>query len=241
MDGGDGANARHCGSPAVHAGQLQLVGRNPALKLRRPKVDYESRTLGLDRNELGAFLVQAGLGSPRDHALASLLALNGLRIPEALGADVADLDFEGGHRTLKIVRKGGKHATIPLAPRTSTSVKDERAHLPRRQGRTHGPLRRRPHREALGPSGRDRQEDQPHCLRHSFTFIWRGGLLLVVRLPVPTSPLVLSLCRLLERQCVRLLLQHDAWRRIGRKATADDDRVRTARPRASRSLVQPWG
>ena len=87
--------------------------------MRRPKVDYESRTLGLDRNQLGAFLVQAGLGSPRDHALASLLALNGLRISEALAADVEDLDFERGHRRLKILREGGKRATIPLAPRTS--------------------------------------------------------------------------------------------------------------------------
>lgn len=39
-----------------------------------PKVDNEARTLGLHRNELGAFLVQAGLGSSRDHALASVLA-----------------------------------------------------------------------------------------------------------------------------------------------------------------------
>ncbi len=93
--------------------QEALIERNPAVNVRRPKVDYESRTLGLDRNELGAFLVQAGLGSPRDHALASLLALNGLRISEALGADIDDLDFERGHRTLKVVRKGGKHATIP--------------------------------------------------------------------------------------------------------------------------------
>ena len=44
--------------------QEQLVERNPTLNVRRPKVDYESRTLGLDRNELGAFLVQAGLGVP---------------------------------------------------------------------------------------------------------------------------------------------------------------------------------
>ncbi len=101
--------------------QEQFVQRNPALNVRRPKVDYESRTLGLDRKELGAFLVQAGLGSPRDHALASLLALNGLRISEALGADIDALDFERGHRTLKIVRKGGKHVTIPLAPRTRLS------------------------------------------------------------------------------------------------------------------------
>jgi site-specific recombinase XerD len=102
--------------------QEQLVERNPALNIRRPKVDYESRTLGLDRNELGAFLVQAGIASPRDHALASLLALNGLRISEALGADIEDLDFERGHRTLKVLRKGAKLVTIPLAPRTSRVV-----------------------------------------------------------------------------------------------------------------------
>ncbi len=48
--------------------------------------------------------------------------LNGLRISEALGADIEDLDFERGHRTLKVLRKGGKHVTIPLAPRTSRVV-----------------------------------------------------------------------------------------------------------------------
>jgi len=37
-------------------------------------------TTGLDRNELGALLVAAGLGSPSEHALISLLALNGLRV-----------------------------------------------------------------------------------------------------------------------------------------------------------------
>lgn len=102
--------------------QEQLVERNPALNVRRPKVDYESRTLGLDRNELGALLVQAGPGTARDHALISLLALNGLRISEVLGAEIGDLDYERGHRTLKIVRKGGKHVIIPLAPRTSRAV-----------------------------------------------------------------------------------------------------------------------
>ena len=65
--------------------QEQILARSPAAHVRRPKQDYESRTLGLDRNELGAFLVAAGLSSNRDHALASLLALNGLRISEALG------------------------------------------------------------------------------------------------------------------------------------------------------------
>jgi site-specific recombinase XerD len=99
-----------------------LLARNPATHVRRPKVDPDSHTLGLDRNELGALLVQAGLGSPRDHALISLLALNGLRISEALGTDIDDLDVDRGHRTLRIVRKGGKHAIIPLAPRSARAL-----------------------------------------------------------------------------------------------------------------------
>jgi integrase/recombinase XerD len=99
-----------------------VLNRNPAANVRRPKVDHESRTLGLDRNELGALLIQAGLGSTRDHALVSVLALNGLRISEALNADVADLNVERGHRTLRLVHKGGKHVTVPLAPRTARAL-----------------------------------------------------------------------------------------------------------------------
>ena len=99
-----------------------ILERNPTANVRRPKVDVESRTLGLDRNELVALLVQAGLGSERDHALISLLALNGLRIREALGADVESMDIDCGHRTLAIVRKGGKHVIIPLARRTARTL-----------------------------------------------------------------------------------------------------------------------
>jgi integrase len=76
----------------------------------------------LDRNELGALLVAAGLGSPAEHALISLLALNGLRISEAAGADIENLGTERGHRTLVITRKGGKVVTIPLAPRTARAI-----------------------------------------------------------------------------------------------------------------------
>jgi integrase len=55
------------------------------------------------------------------------LALNGLRISEALNADIVDLDVERGHRTLWIVRKGGQRVTVPLArerlePSTCTSA-----------------------------------------------------------------------------------------------------------------------
>ena len=45
----------------------------------------ESAILSI-RNELGALLVAAGLGPPGEHALISLLALNGLRVSETTGA-----------------------------------------------------------------------------------------------------------------------------------------------------------
>jgi site-specific recombinase XerD len=154
--------------------QEGLIERNPALNVRRPRVDYESRTLGLDRNELGAFLVQAGLGSPRDAALASVLALNGLRISEALNADVDDLDFERGHRTLKIVRKGGKHVTVPLAPRTSRVLDlyvGERASGPLFLGAGDGRMDRYAADRMVKRLARRAgitKAISPHSLRHSF-------------------------------------------------------------------------
>lgn len=83
---------------------------------------YESHATGLDRNDVGALLVTASLAGARDHALISLLALNGLRVSEATGADIERLAVERGHRTLTILRKGGKVVTIPLAPRTARAV-----------------------------------------------------------------------------------------------------------------------
>jgi integrase len=84
--------------------------------------EYEWHAIGPDRNELGALLVAAGLGPPAEHALISLLALNGLRVSEATGADIEALGVERGHRTLVISRKGGKVVTIPLAPRTARAI-----------------------------------------------------------------------------------------------------------------------
>src|SRR5215471_18169772 len=105
-----------------YAVEEELLDHSPAAHVRRPRLDYESRAVGLDRNELGALLVAAGLGSPAEHALISLLALNGLRVSEATGADIENLGVERGHRTLVITRKGGKVATIPLAPRTARAI-----------------------------------------------------------------------------------------------------------------------
>ena len=77
---------------------------SPAAHVRRPRLDYESHAVGLDRNELGALLVAAGLGTPAEHPLIFLLALNGLRVSEATGADIEHLGLERGHRTLVVTR-----------------------------------------------------------------------------------------------------------------------------------------
>ena len=105
-----------------YAVEEELLDHSPAAHVRRPRLDYESHAVGLDRNELGALLVAAGLGPPGEHALISLLALNGLRVSEATGADIEHLGLERGHRTLTITRKGGKVVTIPLAPRTARAI-----------------------------------------------------------------------------------------------------------------------
>jgi site-specific recombinase XerD len=99
-----------------------VIGRNPVAAVRRPKVGTDTQSTGLDREELAALIATARTDGPRSHALVLLLALNGLRISEALGADASDLDTERGHRVLRITRKGGKKSTIPLAPRTSDAL-----------------------------------------------------------------------------------------------------------------------
>jgi hypothetical protein len=71
--------------------------------VRHPRLDYESQATGLDRNEVGALLVAAVLGTPVEHALRLPLALNRLWVSEATGADIAAIGPERGHRTLAIV------------------------------------------------------------------------------------------------------------------------------------------
>jgi integrase/recombinase XerD len=151
-----------------------LMDRNPAANMRRPRQRQESTMSGLDRNELGAFLVQAGLSGARDHALACLLALNGLRVSEAIGTDVDDLGLERGHHTLRIVRKGGNTVIVPLAPRTARTV-----YLAIGE-RTEGPIfvtdsgdRMNRHQAARVVRRLARQAGiektiSPHSLRHSF-------------------------------------------------------------------------
>jgi len=157
-----------------YAVEEDLLEHSPAAHVRRPRLDYESHMVGLDRNEVGALLVAAGLGTAVEHALSSLLAINGLRISEALGADVDDLGLERGHRTLTVLRKGGKLITIPLAPRTARAIDLAISE------RTEGPVFLTPDGRRLDRHGAGRivrriarragitKPVGPHTLRHAF-------------------------------------------------------------------------
>jgi site-specific recombinase XerD len=144
--------------------------------VKRPKVGTDTVSTGLDKDELAALVGAARADSPRSHALVLLLGLNGLRVSEVLGADVADLGTERGHRVLSIKRKGGKRSTVPLAPRTAEVVDTYVA------GRETGPLfatatGNRWHRSEAWRTLRRLAHDavpakatslHPHDLRHAF-------------------------------------------------------------------------
>jgi site-specific recombinase XerD len=150
------------------------LAHSPAEFVRRPRVDWESTTLGLDRMELSAFIAQGAAAGPVEHALACLLGLLGLRVSEACGIDVEDLSTERGHRTVTVLGKGAKLATMPMPPRVARAVDlaaGDRLSGPvllSRSGRRldrHGATRivRR-----LAKRAGITKHISPHSLRHSF-------------------------------------------------------------------------
>jgi integrase/recombinase XerD len=151
-----------------------VIEHSPAEYIRRPKIDTESATLGLDRMELSAFIAQGAAAGPMDHALACVLGLLGLRITEACNINIENLSTERGHRTVTVLGKGAKLAVIPLPPRVARAM-DAAA-----GDRTSGPLmltRRgnRMNRHAatrivrrLAKLAGVTKHISPHSLRHSF-------------------------------------------------------------------------
>jgi integrase/recombinase XerD len=98
------------------------ITRNPLDRVRRPRIVDDAEALGLDRDQAARLLDAATNAGPRDHALICLLLLNGLRVSEACAARIDDLGASRGHVTLRIRRKAGREATIPLAAPTAAAV-----------------------------------------------------------------------------------------------------------------------
>jgi integrase/recombinase XerD len=106
--------------------------------------------------------------------LVSLLALSGLRVSEALGADIDALGLERGHRTLTVSRKGGKVVTMPLAPRVARVLDlaiGERIEGPIFMDGAGGRLDRHAAGRIVGRVARQAgitKRVGPHTLRHAF-------------------------------------------------------------------------
>jgi len=153
----------------------QVLTHSPVASVRRPKVSDESQAIGLTADELRCLLTAATAHSPRSAALIYLLTFCGLRISEALNAEVRDYGHDHGHRVLKVTRKGGKTARVALAPPVVRALETYLAE------RTTGPIFIGRHGE--GRYGYKVAQEQiarlcrgaglpagvtPHSLRHSY-------------------------------------------------------------------------
>jgi len=153
-----------------------VLEHSPADHARRPSVPAESPTLGFTHLQFEALLTAARQSPDRyDFALVAMLGLLGLRIFEAVGADICDLGEEHGHRVLRVCGKGTKVVLVPLPPAVSRAIDQATGSRPR------GPLllnrrgarmdryaaTRRLHRLA-GTAGIQVARAHPHMLRHTF-------------------------------------------------------------------------
>lgn len=156
------------------------IETNPLANVRNPRQDhYQPDCLNVD--EAFSLLDQQNddnLMQSRDLALAELLYGSGLRISEALGLDISDVD--GGTPVIKVMGKGGRERFVPLtdsakkalsiwlAQRTEIADPAEKALFTGRRGQRLN--RREAYRivKKLCANAFLHKSVSPHALRHSF-------------------------------------------------------------------------
>jgi site-specific recombinase XerD len=92
-----------------------IADANPARKASRPDIDRDvSPAVGLSEAELNLLLDQAETDGPRSAALISVLYFGAFRVGSVLRANIGDLGWDEGDRTLRLVLKGGKERRAVL-------------------------------------------------------------------------------------------------------------------------------
>jgi hypothetical protein len=155
---------RRCAASATAPSKDCWPGTRPR-NVRRPKIDPKSRTPGLGPQRARR---PAGPGRARVASrsrLISLLAMNALRISEALGATSTTWTSTSATAPCRSCasatsRSPSRWRPAGPSPRPVQRRTRRRAYLPRCRRQADGPLRRRPHGEAARPAGGDHQADQ---------------------------------------------------------------------------------
>ena len=87
----------------------EVAPLNPFDNMERPQVPKESGTRGMSEEEFNRFLACAQQQeSARTYALLSLMATTACRVSSVIGADLAGLGDDTGHRVIDMPVKGGK-------------------------------------------------------------------------------------------------------------------------------------
>lgn len=103
----------------------EVIQSNPAARVRRPRLHEAPIKKGVTAAEVRMLLDicdTTTLIGLRDAALVYVLAVQGLRIHEALGIAVEHVDRENGHHVVTITGKGDKVARVPLAPAVHAAI-----------------------------------------------------------------------------------------------------------------------
>lgn len=119
-----------------YAESVGAVPGNPVASVTRPRTGegYVALTPALSKEEASRLLEAAR--TPRERLLVVLLAVQALRVSEALSLNLEAVTPERGHQTIRVVGKGGTEAHVPLAPLALDALDAVRVS----EGRTAGPV-----------------------------------------------------------------------------------------------------
>lgn len=170
---------------AMEVNRVKAVKRHPIDKQFSP-------TFRPTAAQAGAIMQVARQDGPRSWALVTLMIFSGGRVSEVIGAQWEDLTLDGEQRVLKVVRKGGREAYLPLKPAgvVGGAVDAYRAHRALRShvdpgditgpiflDRHYRPLTRQAAANLVASIGRRAgcPRLSPHSLRHAFASLGKEG------------------------------------------------------------------
>lgn len=151
---------------------LEILGRSPMSRVKRPDTEDGSRTDGMDLTEANRFLAAADAAGELEAALLRVMLSTGIRAFEACGANTSDLGMDRGHRVLTVVRKGRRRQKLPVVPLAWAALD---AYLGGRAGALFRSKRARMYRqevyrlvrEVAASAGIHEKHITPHSLRHT--------------------------------------------------------------------------